>query len=145
MTPKAERERRERARLKKLEKAKAKARADFRAYPRPVIGEASREPAAAGGVGLDDGLIPLERIYELTGETVLLPKKAGEKFPAGSGGQKITLEISRTPTHQNKLRKASQKDGICLRLGRLSNGLLSVDFDVDEPVLASGKSIGIVP
>jgi hypothetical protein len=146
MDDQTEQERRARVQRKRLEKAARKAAAGGReetshsapppgggAPPPPAREGAAPARAGEGAPPQNNGLLPLERIYELVGtQTVLLPKKAGEKFPAGNGNQKITLEVSRAPSYQAKLHRAALKEGICLRLGILSDGLLAVDLDIDD-------------
>ena len=69
-------------------------------------------------------------------ETVLLPASPRKKHPELFGAQKITLEQTLKEGYRAELRCAAAQGNVCARLGELSNGLLAIDLDIDDPDLA---------
>jgi hypothetical protein len=69
-------------------------------------------------------------------ETVLLPASPRKKHPELFGAQKITLEQTLKEGYRAELRCAAAQGNVCARLGELSNGLLTIDLDIDDPTSA---------
>jgi hypothetical protein len=71
----------------------------------------------------------VKEIYELLGNAVLLPLRAGKKFPGTKSWQNTTWEQTQNPEYQTKLR-GSRNIGVLL--GERSGGLVAIDIDKSE-------------
>lgn len=71
----------------------------------------------------------ISRIYSLLGENaILIPVPSGAKAPIQRGWESSTLEVSKTPNWQSRLRKGN----IGVLLGETGGNLVTIDCDTDE-------------
>lgn len=77
-------------------------------------------------------LTPLERLYSIFGDAVLIPVKLKSKKPVNTGWNTVTFADTQETAYQDELEAAAANGGnIGIVLGPSSGGIASIDIDRD--------------